>query len=160
MHWREFLAGLRQRGLHGVELMISDDHAGLKAARLARFPGVRWQRCQFHLQHHAAHYVPRVTMRTEVARDLRAVFKAPDRAEAERQLRLAVEKYLKSAPKLSVWLEQNVSEGLTVFDFPPAQRRRLRTSNLLERVNKELKRRTRVATLFANEAICAWSARC
>jgi len=152
VHWRDFFAGLQGRGLPGVELIISDDHAGLKAAREARFPGVPWQRCQFHLQQNAGHYAPRVALRGELARDLRAIFDAPDRAEADRRLRLAVDKYLKTAPKLSAWLEANIPEGLTVFQFPATHWRRLRTSNLLERTNKEVKRRTRVATLFPNEA--------
>jgi transposase-like protein len=91
-------------------------------------------------------------MRTEVAADLRAIFDSPDRAEAHRHLELAVRKYEKTAPKLAVWMMQNVPEGLTVFAFPPAHRRRLRTSNLLERLHQEIKRRTRVATLFHNEA--------
>ena len=152
VHWRDFFAGLQGRGLHGVELIISDDQAGLKAAREARFPGVPWQRCQFHLQQNAGHYVPRMALRGELARDLRALFDAPDRAEADRRLRLAVDKYLPSAPKLSAWWEVNIPEGLTVFPLPATHQRRLRTSNLLERTNKELKRRTRVATLFPNEA--------
>jgi putative transposase len=91
-------------------------------------------------------------MRAEVGAELRAIFDGSDRADADRRLHLAVAKYTKTAPKLSTWLENNVPEALTVFDFPAAHRRRLRTSNLLERVNKELKRRTRVATLFPNEA--------
>lgn len=152
VHWREFLAGLQDRGLHGIKLVVSDDHAGLKAAREARLPGVPWQRCQFHLQQNAGHYVPRVSMRAEVAADLRAIFDAPDRAEADRRLELAVRKYEKTAPKLATWLAANAPEGLTVFALPPAHWRRLRTSNLLERLNKEIKRRTRVATLFPNEA--------
>jgi putative transposase len=152
VHWRDFFAGLQVRGLHGVELIISDDHAGLKAAREARFPGVLWQRCQFHLQRNAGQYVPKLSLRAEVARELRAIFDAPDRAEADRRLELAVKKYEKMAPKLSAWLEANVPESLTVFQFPATHRRRLRTSNLLERTNQELKRRTRVATLFPNEA--------
>lgn len=152
VHWREFLAGLQDRGLHGVKLVVSDDHAGLKAAREARFAGVPWQRCQFHLQQNAGHYVPRISMRSEVAGDLRAIFDAPDRPEADRQLEIAVRKYERTAPKLATWLAANVPDSLTVFAFPPAHRRRLRTSNLLERLNKEIKRRTRVATLFPNEA--------
>ena len=152
VHWRDFFAGLQARGLHGVELIISDDHAGLKAARAARFPGVPWQRCQFHLQRNAGQYVPKLSLRAEVARELRAIFDAPDRAEADRRLELAVKKYEKTAPKLSAWLEANVPESLTVFQFPATHRRRLRTSNLLERTNQELKRRTRVAMLFPNEA--------
>ncbi len=152
VHWREFLASLQNRGLHGVKLIVSDSHAGLKAAREARFSGVPWQRCQFHLQQNAMQYVPKIAMRKAVAADLRAVFDAPDRNEAQRQLDIAVKKYAKSAPKVSTWMEMNVPEGLTVFKLPVAHRRRLRTTNMLERVNRELKRRTRVATLFPNEA--------
>ena len=152
VHWRDFLARLQDRGLHGVRLLVSDDHSGLKAAREARFPGVPWQRCQFHLQQNAGHYVPRVSMRAGVAADLRAIFEAPDRSEADRLLEIAVRKYEKTAPKLAAWMTANVPEALTVFAFPAAHRRRLRTSNLLERLNKEIKRRTRVATLFPNEA--------
>jgi putative transposase len=152
VHWRDFIASLQDRGMHGVILIISDNHAGLKAAREARFPGVRWQRCQFHLQQNAGHYVPRIDMRYRVASDLRAIFNSPDRAEAERRLEITVKKYVKTAPKLSAWLSENVPEGLTVFSFPEEHRRRLRTSNILERTNKEIKRRTRVATLFPNEA--------
>ncbi len=87
-----------------------------------------------------------------MAADLRAVFDAPDRNEAQRQLDIAVKKHAKSAPKLSAWIEANIPEGLAVFNLPAAHRRRLRTTNMLERVNKEIKRRTRVATLFPNEA--------
>ena len=152
VHWREFLGSLQERGLHGVKLIVCDDHTGLKAARQARFAGIPWQRCQFHLQQNAGHYVPRVEMRSEVAADLRAVFDAPDRIEADRRLEMAIRKYEKSAPKLATWLSNNLPDGLTVFTLPAAHRRRLRTSNLLERLNKEIKRRTRVATLFPNEA--------
>jgi len=152
VHWREFLAGLQNRGLHGVKLIVSDDHAGLKAAREARFPAVPWQRCQFHLIQNALQYVPKVSMRKEVAADLKSVLDAPDRTEAQRLLQQMVAKYAATAPRLCTWLEVNVAESLTVFDLPAAHRRRLRTSNLLERINKEIKRRTRVATLFPNEA--------
>ena len=152
VHWREFLASLQQRGLHGVRYIVSDDHAGLKEARQARFSGVPWQRCQFHLQQNAMQYVPKVAMRKQVGDDLRNVFNAPDRCEAERQRQLLVRKYAKSAPKLATWLETDLPEGLAVFGLPAAHRRKMRTTNMLERINKELKRRTRVATLFPNEA--------
>jgi putative transposase len=151
VHWREFLASLQDRGLHGVRYVVSDDHAGLKEARQARLAGVPWQRCQFHLAQNALHYVPSVAMRTEVARDLRGVLDAGDRPEADRRLAQLVVKYAAPAPKLAAWLETNVPEALTVLSLPVAHRRRLRTTNMLERVNKEIKRRTRVATLFPNE---------
>jgi transposase-like protein len=151
-HWRDFLASLQDRGLHGVRYVVSDDHAGLKAALQARMPGVPWQRCQFHLQQNAMQYVPKLAMRKEVAANLRDVFDAPDRPEADRRLARTVEKYLKSAPKLAEWIETNVPEGLTALILPPAHRQRMRTTNMLENLNKQIKRRTRVATLFPNEA--------
>ena len=152
VHWRDFLASLIARGLHGVELVTSDAHEGLGAARKACFAGVPWQRCQFHLQQNAMQYVPQVALRGEVAADLRAIFNAPDAAEARRQLELAIARYTTTAPRLAAWIEAAVPEGLAVFALPASHRRRLRTTNLLERLNKEIKRRTRVATLFPNEA--------
>lgn len=153
-HWRAFLQSLMARGLSGVQLITSDDHAGLKAARVAVFGGVPWQRCQFHLQQNASAHVPRQEMRREVADDLRTVFNAPDRHTAENYLAKIVEKYAESAPALADWLEENVPEGLTVFSFPAAHRRRLRTANGLERLSREIKRRTRVVSIFPNEAAC------
>lgn len=152
VHWREFLKSLQERGLHGVKMITTDDHAELRAAVAARLPGTGWQRCQFHLQQNAGAYVPRRSMKKQVAADLRSVFDAPDRDEAERRLAIVTEKYRESAPKLSEWMEENVPEGLSVFDLPAPHRRRLRTTNMLERLNKEIRRRTRVATLFPNEA--------
>jgi transposase-like protein len=152
VRWREFLGGLPERGGHGVKLVVSDDHAGWKAAREARFAGVPWPRGQFHLPQHAGHSVPRISMRSEVAADVRAVFDAPDRPEADRPLGIAVRKHEQSAPKLAAGLAANLPDGRTGFAFPPAHRRRLRTSNRLERLNQEIQRRTRVATRFPNEA--------
>ena len=96
-------------------MITSDDHAGLKAALTAVFPSVSWQRCQVHLQRNATAYVPKVSMRSEVSRDIRTMFNAPDRTEAERFLGMAIEKYKYSASRLSEWLESNIPEGLTVF---------------------------------------------
>jgi len=152
VHWREFFQSLVQRGLCGVQLITSDSHAGMEAARKAIFPGVAWQRCQFHLQQNAAQYATRLEQRREVAADLRAVFNAPSRSEADRLLAATVTKYAKSAPRLSRWMEENISQGLTVFSFPVEHQRRLQTTNLSERVNRELKRRTRVVGVFPNAA--------
>lgn len=151
VHWRDFLASLQARGIHGVRMVTSDKHAGLVAALSARFPGVPWQRCQFHLQQNAGAYAPRQDMRRTIARDFRTVFDAANEHEAERLIKQLVEKYSESAPRLAEWLENNVYEGLTVFQLPPAHRRRLRTTNMLERLNREVKRRTAVASLFPNE---------
>jgi putative transposase len=151
-HWRSFLQSLIDRGMRGVKLVVSDDHGGLKAARQAVLTGVPWQRCQFHLMRNAMAHAPKVAMRPEIAGDIRRVFDADEPAEAERRLREVVTRYRKTAPQLAVWLEENVPEALTVLRIPAAHRRRLRTTNGLERLNKEIKRRTRVATLFPNEA--------
>jgi len=152
VHWRNFLESLLARGMHGVRLVTSDDHAGLRAALRTTLPPTPWQRCQFHLQQNATAYVPRVELRPQVAADIRAVFNAPDRAEADRLLELAADRWQSTAPKLAEWMLVNVPEGLTVMAESPKVRRRLRTSNVLERLSKEIKRRTRVATLFPNEA--------
>ena len=152
VHWRAFLEGLRKRGLEVTKLITSDDHAGLRAARRAVFPNLPWQRCQFHLQQNAQNYVPNVALRPQVARDLRSVFNCADRGQADERLAKLVEKYRRPAPKLAEWMEANVPEGLAVFALPEPHRRRLRTTNALERLNRELHRRTRVATLFPNEA--------
>ena len=153
-HWKAFLKSLKDRGMHGVKLVISDDHAGLGAARRAVLGSVPWQRCQFHLQQNAQSYVPRQSMRKEVAADIRAMFNAPDKTTAEQYLKVIIEKYARSAPRLSVWMEHNLAEGFTVFDFPLEHRRSIRTTNNLERINREIRRRTRVAGVFPNEASC------
>jgi putative transposase len=153
-HWKAFLQSLKDRGLHGVKLVTSDDHAGLGAARRAVFGSVPWQRCQFHLQQNAGAYVPRQAMRAEVAADIRSMFNAPDRKTAEEFLQATIQKYASSAPRLSAWLEADLAEGFTVFDFPLEHRRSIRTTNSLERVNKEIRRRTRVVGVFPNEASC------
>ncbi len=154
VHWRSFLESLLERGMQGVTLIISDDHAGMRKARQALFTGVPWQRCQFHLQQNASHYVPRKKMLQEVATDIRAIFNAPDREQAEMYLKQAVDKYASSASALANWLEVSIPEGLTVFDFPTGHWRRIRTSNVMERLSQEIKRRTRVVRLFPNEDSC------
>lgn len=152
IHWRQFLLSLESRGMHGLKMVTSDDHSGLKAALNSVLPSVPWQRCQVHLQRNATAYVPKVSMREQVARDIRTIFNAPDLNEAQRFLDKTVEKYSKSAGRLSEWLEQNIPEGFTVFALPESQRRKLRSTNMVERLNREINRRTTVASLFPNES--------
>jgi transposase-like protein len=154
VHWRAFLEQLKTRGLGGLQLIISDDHAGLKAARLAVFGSIPWQRCQFHLQQNAQAYVPRKEMQAEVAEDIRTIFQAPDRATAEAYLTKAVQKYEKTASRLSEWMAGNIPEGLTVFAFPLAHRKLIRTTNGVERLHREVRRRARVVSIFPNQASC------
>lgn len=154
VHWRDFLTELKDRGLYGVQLFISDAHEGLKAAREAVFPTVPWQRCHFHLQQNAGQYVPRQKMKKEVAERIRSIFTAPKDTDAKRLLELFLEDYRKSAPDLVAWAEKAIAEGLAVFAMPSDHRKKLRTVNMLERLNKEIKRRTRVATIFPNVESC------
>lgn len=154
VHWRAFLKSLVARGLTGVHLIIADDHSGLQKARKAVFGGVPWQRCQCHLQRNAQAYVPRRPMKREVAADIRAIFNAATRQDADALLARTVAKYAPQASALADWLEENIPQGLTIFAFPPEHQRRLRTTNSLERLNREIRRRSRVVMLFPNEASC------
>jgi transposase-like protein len=154
VHWKTFLKSLKDRGMSDVQLVISDDHEGLGAARRSILGSVPWQRCQFHLQQNAGAHVPKQSMRVEIAADIRSMFNAPDRRTAETFLQEVIQKFAVSAPALSAWLEENLSEGFTVFDFPLEHRKSIRTTNSLERVNKEIRRRTRVVGVFPNEASC------
>lgn len=154
VHWRAFFSSLQSRGLKGIHLIISDDHAGLKAARKSVFPSIPWQRCHFHLQQNAQKYVPKKDLKKKVASSIRSIFNAPNREEAESMLERTILEYQKEAPSLSEWMGKNLAEGFTVFSFPESHRKYLRTSNISERLNKEIKRRTRVATIFPNEDSC------
>jgi|TARA_B110000967_G_C18841597_1_gene539653 putative transposase len=154
VHWRNFFESLVKRGLHGTELIVSDAHSGLKAARRAVFPSIPWQRCQFHLQQNAQSYVPKLSMKKSVAKDIKDIFNAPNLNEAKRLLQLTVDKYRAKAPKLSDWMENNLIEGFNTFQFPEEHWIRLRTSNLAERINKEIKKRTRIVGIFPNCDSC------
>ena len=154
IHWRHFLEQLHKRGLHGVKLFISDDHSGLKAARKHQFTTVPWQRCQFHFQQNALNYVPKRSMREEITVDIRSIFNARDGHAAGIIAKEIVLKYEKSAPEFSDWLDENIEEALTVFNFPEKHRRLIRTVNSVERINQEIKRRTKVARIFPNPQSC------
>jgi transposase-like protein len=154
VHWRTFLEGLKGRGLGGVQLITSDDHVGLRAARLAVFGGIPWQRCQFHLQQNAQAYVPHKDMQAEVAEDIRTIFNAPDRSTANTYLAKTVEKYQKNASRLAEWMTTNIPEGLTNFSFPSDHRRLIRTTNGVERLHREVRRRARVVSIFPHQNSC------
>lgn len=150
VHWRTFLRGLKDRGMRGVECVTSDDHSGLKAAIKTEFNGVKWQRCQFHLQRNAQAYVPKQELKDKVAADIRTIFNAMDLEDTQYRLDKVLEEYRDSAPRLANWMEENIPEGCAVFDLPEYRRKKLRTTNWAERVNEELKRRTRVIDIFPN----------
>lgn len=147
-HWRDFLVSLKERGIGIPDSLTSDAHEGLRAALKAVFNASPWQRCQAHLQRNAQAYVPKVDMREPVAADIRTIFNADSLSLAEERLRVLGDKYAKSAPRLSEWMQTAIPEGLTVFNLPEHKRKRLRTSNMSETLNTQIKRRTKVAGLF------------
>lgn len=149
-HWRSFLNSLKERGIGIPDSLTSDAHEGLRAALQAVFNASPWQRCQYHLQQNAQAYVPKVDMRETVAADIRSIFNADSLPLAEERLRVLIEKYARSAPQLSAWMETAIPEGLTIFGLPEHKRKRLRTSNMSETLNTQIKRRTKVAGLFPN----------
>ena len=153
VHWRAFLESLQRRGMRGVEYVVSDDHAGLRAARRAVLGAAKWQRCQFHLAQNAIHHAPSLAIRKRIGIELRAVWNANTLSAAETALADLVASYRDTAPKLTEWLEKNVPEGLAVFLLPEHHRRRMHTCNPMERaVQQELKRRTIKVRVFPNEA--------
>lgn len=151
-HWRDFLNSLKQRGIGIPDQVTSDAHEGLRAALRATLNATPWQRCQFHLQQNAQAYAPKIEHRIPLAADIRSVFNAPDLAHAQQRLAEVAEKWRPKSAKLADWMEANLPEGLSVFALPESHRRRLRTSNMAERLHREIKRRSRVAGLFPNEA--------
>ena len=154
IHWRTFFKGLAERGLHGVKYIVSDDHKGLRAAMKTVFPGIIWNRCQTHLARNAQGYVSRKHHKAEIADEIRDILQAPNEDTAQFLLSRFIAKWEKKEPKLAEWAEQNIPEGLAVFALPKPIRKRLRTTNLIERMNQELKRRSRVVRIFPNEEAC------
>ena len=151
-HWRSFLTDLRERGLHGIELVTSDSHEGLKAARVAVFPAIPRQRCQFHFAQNAQAYVPRAAMRQEVAEAVQSIFRCQTAALVHDRVKDVAEEFSERAPKFTAWLEENVEECFAIYAIDERVQRRLRTVNLLERLNRELRRRTRLVSIFPNDA--------
>jgi putative transposase len=153
--YHELFRSLRRRGLGGVELVVSDDHEGLKAAIARHFQGAPWQRCQVHYARNLLGMVG-PAKRKELAADLRAIFAAPAREQALGIASAVAEKWRsgKGNAKVADHLEEHVEECLSCLAFPESHRRRIRTTNGLERFNQELKRRTRVVRIFPNEESC------
>jgi putative transposase len=152
--YQELFRSLKARGLTGVELVVSDDHEGLKAAVARHFQGASWQRCQVHYSRNLLGMVG-AKKRKELAADLRGVFAAPDRRSALELASSVAEKWRgKGHEKIACHLEEHIEECLACLAFPESHRRRIRTTNSLERFNQELKRRTRVVRIFPNRESC------
>jgi len=151
--YEDLFRRLRDRGLHGVRLITSDDHRGLVNAIGRHFQGVVWQRCQVHVTRNAQGKVARAH-RAALAADIKAVFNAPTLPWARTLKGEVVDRWARSHPKLAEWLETALEDALACFAFPAAHRLRIRSTNGLERFNEELKRRTRVVRIFPNPAAC------
>lgn len=151
--WREFLSGLRARGLHGVEYVVSDGHAGLKAAIREILPEAAWQRCYVHFLRNALDYVPR-KVDDDCLMELRWFYDRRDLAEVRRDIAQWVTKWQGKYPRLVTWVEENVEETLAYYRLPLAHHKHMKSTNMLERLNQELKRRTLVVRIFPNATSC------
>jgi putative transposase len=151
--WKEFLLGLKQRGLNGVRLVVSDDHPGLKRAVREVLTEAWWQRCYVHFLRNTLDYLPRKAD-DDCLQELRWMYERRDVEEARRDLKSWLEKWAAKYPKLCEWVEANIEETWTYYRLPLAHHKHLKSTNLLERFNQEIKRRTLVVRIFPNEASC------
>ena len=151
--WRDFLLGLRKRGLRGVELAISDDHAGLRKAIAEVMPEAAWQRCYVHFLRNALDHLPRKAD-DDCLMELRWLYDRRDLEEARRDLGAWLKKWESRYAKLCQWVEDNIEQTLTFYRLPLSHHKHLKSTNMLERVNEELKRRTLVVRIFPNAASC------
>jgi putative transposase len=151
--YQELFRSLKERGLSGVELVVSDDHEGLKAAIFRHFQGASWQRCQVHYARNLLGMVG-YAKRKNLAAQLRAIFVATSRDTALRLASELADRWRESHPKVSEHIEEHVEECLSCLAFPESHRRRIRTTNGQERLNQEIKRRSRVVRIFPNRQAC------
>lgn len=151
--WRAFLETLRQRGLHGVEFVVSDHHAGLRRAIAEILPEAAWQRCYVHFLRNALDHLPRKAD-DDCRQELRWLYDRRDVEEARRDLAAWLAKWQKKYPKLCDWVEESIEETWTYYRLPLAHHKHMKSTNMLERLNEEIKRRTYVVRIFPNAASC------
>ena len=151
--WRDFLSGLKERGLFGVEFVVSDDHDGLKRAIAEVLPGAAWKRCYVHFLRNALDYVPR-KVDDDCLQELRWIYDRRDLAEVRRDIAAWLAKWQAKYPKLCDWAEDNIEETLTYYRLPLPHHKHIKSVNMLERLNQEIKRRTHVVRIFPNTESC------
>jgi putative transposase len=151
--WKDFLQALRDRGLTGVEFVVSDDHPGLKRAVAEVLSGAFWQRCYVHFLRNALDYVPR-KVDDDCLLELRWMYDRRDLSEVRRDLAAWLAKWSGKYPKLTSWVEENIEETMTYFRLPLAHRKHMKSTNMLERLNEEIRRRTYVVRIFPNAESC------
>ena len=151
--WKEFVTALRDRGLHGVQVAISDDHPGLKRAIREVLPEATWQRCYVHFLRNALDYLPRKAD-DDCLMELRWLYDRRNVEEARRDLAVWLTKWAARYPKLCSWVEENIEETLSFYRLPRQHHKNLKSTNMLERIMEEIKRRTLVVRIFPNGASC------
>ena len=151
--WKDFLLSLRQRGLKGVELVVSDDHAGLRKAIAEVLPEAIWQRCYVHFLRNALDHLPRKGD-DDCLRELRWLYDRRDVNEARKDLAGWLKRWQDKYAKLCAWVEDNIGETFSFYSLPHGHHKHLKSTNMLERLNEEIKRRTRVVRIFPNEQSC------
>lgn len=147
--YKQVFADLKNRGLTGVRLVTSDDHQGITQAIAIHFPGAGWQRCHTHYQRNVLDKA-RTHQRKDITNDIRSIWASPTFESARTQADTIIEKWENTNPRLALWLEETIGQTLNYYNFPPEHRTRIRTNNSLERLNGEIKRRTRVIRIFPN----------
>ena len=151
--WKAFLLALKSRGLRGVQLAVSDDHPGLKQAIAEVLPEACWQRCYVHFLRNALDYLPRKAD-DDCLLELRWLYDRRDLEEARRDLAAWLKRWQERYPKLCAWVESNIEETFTFYRLPRQHHKHLKSTNMLERLNEELKRRTHVIRIFPDERSC------
>jgi len=151
--WKTFVTGLKARGLAGVEFVVSDDHAGLKRAVRELLPAAVWQRCYVHFLRNALDYLPRKAD-DDCRQELRWLYDRRNLKEAQQDLQAWLKRWDRRYPKLTDWVEAHIGETLNFYRLPRQHHKHLKSTNMLERLNEEIKRRTRVVRIFPNPASC------
>jgi len=151
--WRDFVHGLKERGLSGVFFVVTDDHAGLKKAIGELLPEAIWQRCYVHFLRNALDYLPRKAD-DDCLQELRWIYDRRDLQEAQRDLQAWLQKWQQKYPKLCDWVEENIQETLSFYKLPLPHHKHLKSTNMLERLNEEIKRRTLVVRIFPDTNSC------
>lgn len=156
--WEDFVKALKERGLTGVEYVVSDDHSGLKGAIGKLLPQAKWQRCYVHFLRNALDYLPRKAQ-DDCLTELKWLYDRRDLAEAHRDLQGWLLRWQDKYAKLCAWVEENIEETFTFYHLPREHHKHMKSTNMLERINEEIKRRNHVVRIFPNEPACLRLAR-
>ena len=151
--WKDFLVQLRKRGLHGVECVVSDDHDGLRKAIREVLNEAAWQRCYVHFLRNALDHIPRKAD-DDCLQELRWLYDRRNIDEARADLAAWLARWQTVYPKLTDWVEDRIEETWTFYRLPRQHHKHLKSTNMLERLNEEIRRRTRVVRIFPNRDSC------